>query len=756
METLQLKETTSSLFGIQISTIKKLSGYDNENYLLKCGNKKKYILKKYNFSKENLSLIQAENHCLEYLNKHNNSSYPEPIYSSNKKYCEIIENLNNRYIIRILSYLEGTFLGEIKPKEIHLEAIGSFIGNLNKQLRNYSNHCIAARKSPWDIQYLSLNKKYLKYISDPGNRKIVFFFIQQFEEFVLPKLNELRKSIIHNDTNEWNILLKNKNKVCIIDFGDLAETQLVNEVAISMLYASYSNENPLQNASSILKSYDKVIELTDKEISLLYYLMAAKLCISVCNSAYSRKKDPSNKYALISEKNAWKMLRFLVKTSPEYVENTFREVLNKKKKNFKKINAYLKERNSILSPIFSVSYNKPIVFERSAFQYMFDNEGNTFLDAYNNIPLVGHAHPKVNDAISKQIKKLNTNTRYLYDKLYEYGKKLLNKFPKKLNKIYLVNSGSEASDLAIKIALSHSKNNDIMVVENGYHGHTQRGTDISHYKFNNKKGQGAKEYIKQVPMPNNYRSIYPNSEQNIGKRYAEDATKKIKNIAAFISEPILGCGGQVTLPKDYLKVVYKNIRKNGGICISDEVQTGFGRLGNYFWGYEMHNVIPDIVILGKPMGNGHPIGAVVTTNEISESFGKGVEFFSSFGGNPVSCSAGLAVLDIIEEEKLQENAKNVGNYYLKELNTLKKDFNCIGDIRGSGLFIGIEIVNNDSKNPNTSLAQIIKNELRRDYILVGSDGPYDNVIKSKPPICFSKENVNQVISSLKLILKRHS
>ena len=293
-----------------------------------------------------------------------------------------------------------------------------------------------------------------------------------------------------------------------------------------------------------------------------------------------------------------------------------------------------------------------------------------------------------------------------------------------------------------------------MVVENGYHGHTQRGTDISHYKYSNKRGQGIKDYIEEIPMPNTFRSIYPKSVKNIGKKYANDASKKINNIAAFISEPILGCGGQVPLPKDYLKIIYRNIRKKGGVCISDEVQTGFGRLGKYFWGFEMHNVVPDLVILGKPMGNGHPIGAVITTDEISKSFERGVEFFSSFGGNPVSCAAGLAVLDVIEEENLQNNAKNVGDYYLKQLNILKKEFSCIGDVRGAGLFLGIEIVEKNSKKPNTVLAQKLKNELRKKYILVGSDGPFNNVIKTKPPICFTKENVDTVCLEIRKILNK--
>ena len=241
----------------------------------------------------------------------------------------------------------------------------------------------------------------------------------------------------------------------------------------------------------------------------------------------------------------------------------------------------------------------------------------------------------------------------------------------------------------------------------------------------------------------------------IGKKYAEDAINKIDDVAAFISEPILGCGGQVPLAEGYLKEIYKEVRKRGGVCISDEVQTGFGRLGKYFWGYEMHKVVPEIVILGKPMGNGHPIGAVITTDEIAESFGKGVEFFSSFGGNPVSCAAGIAVLDVLEEEKLQENAYTVGNYYMRKLNELKKEFKSIGDVRGSGLFIGIEIIKENSKIPDTKLAQKIKNGLRDKFILVGTDGEFNNVIKTKPPLCFNKKNVDQVVKEISIILNEN-
>lgn len=394
---------------------------------------------------------------------------------------------------------------------------------------------------------------------------------------------------------------------------------------------------------------------------------------------------------------------------------------------------------------------------RSAFQYMYDAEGNTFLDAYNNIPHVGHSHPKIVEAAQRQIAKLNTNTRYLYDELADYAEKLLKHFPPNLNKVFFVNSGSAASDLAVRMANNHTKSNTMMVMESGYHGNTQIAIDISDYKFNNAKGQGQKNHIIKATLPDTYRGKY--SAYNAGLLYGKDAVAQIAQseqpISAFISEPILGCAGQVPLAYGYLKKVYPAIRAQGGVCISDEVQTGFGRLGEHFWGYEAHGVVPDMVILGKPIANGHPMGAVVCTQEIAASFEKGVEFFSSFGGNPVSCAIASAVLDVITEEKLQENAQAVGDYYLSLLKDLMKKYSCIGDVRGSGLFIGFDIVMDNTKIPNTALASHIKNELRNRHILVSTDGPYNNVIKTKPPLCFSKENAKKVVTTVSDILEAY-
>jgi 4-aminobutyrate aminotransferase-like enzyme len=391
----------------------------------------------------------------------------------------------------------------------------------------------------------------------------------------------------------------------------------------------------------------------------------------------------------------------------------------------------------------------------ATFQYMYDSYGNTFLDAYNNIPHVGHQHPRVVEAGQRQMAKLNTNTRYLYDQLAAYAEKLLSKFPVPLNKVFFVNSGSAASDLAIRMAQTFSGKQNIAVMEHGYHGHTRLGVDISHYKFGGKGGGGQKEFIYKAALTDTFRGEF--KDKNAGKKYASQFSNSLKiaegQIAAFIAEPIVGCGGQVPLAPGYLKEVYPMIRKQGGVCISDEVQTGFGRIGTHFWGFEAQEVVPDIVVLGKPMGNGHPIGAVVTTDEIAEAFDNGMEFFSSFGGNPVSCAIGMAVLDVLEEEKLQQNASETGSYFMKLLMNLQKEFQVVGDVRGSGLFLGVEFVNDPvTLEPNTELAQIVKNKLRDSFILVSTDGPYDNVIKMKPPMCFNNDNALDVCATLKEVL----
>ena len=748
MEKLLIEE-----FGINPIEIIRINGYDNLNYLIKT-NSKNYILKTY----EDLSLIdliQSETKALLFLN---DNLYPKPVPFLNGENVRIIQINGTSKICRLLSYLEGKFLGEINQTKDLIRSFGKSLARLNKSLFNWTDIHIKSRQLEWDMQQYVVSKNYLNEISSKKVRKIIHYFMNQYEENVVPFFLDLRKSTIHNDANNWNILFKGNNVSGVIDFGDISYSHLINELAIAISYTCFNKENPLEWAITLLESYNHVFPLEKKEIEVLYYSIAMRLCISISNSNHYQKLFPENKYISISQKPAIELLWKWIEINPVEAENKFKEAVGMKVEKTKSLKEMVKGRKTYLESNISLSYDKPIFMNKAAFQYMYDSYGNTYLDAYNNIPHVGHSHPLVVEASQKQSSVLNTNTRYLYDSLEEYSEKLISLFPKKLCKVFFVNSGSEASDLAIRMARYHTKKESVVVVENGYHGHTQTGIDVSDYKFNNKKGIGQKDYILKLKIPDIFNGKYKADDKDAGFKYANDAKEKLNNykksIAAFISEPILSCAGQVPLAKNYLKNLYPIIKEKGGVCISDEVQTGFGRLGKYFWGYESQKVVPDIVVLGKPMGNGHPIGAVITTSEIAKSFSKGVEFFSSFGGNPVSCKIGLSVLNVIKTENLQKNSEEVGNYYKKLLLDLKEKYSSISDVRGSGLFLGIEFFNPNNMKPDSYKAGLLKNELKNNGVLVGTDGPYNNVIKSKPPLCFSKKNAKEVVEKMDMILKK--
>lgn len=733
--------------------VTQVEGYSNSNYKVE-NNGKKFILKVYPSEKPITDWAEAENNLLLWLCEKAANRFPLPQKTATNGTFAI--DTENKKVYRLLSWLEGDFFSDAPPTPGLFRSFGKFLAEMDRLLQNYHDYAIEARQSEWDLQhFIQVASEKLHCISNPSDRKLVDYFLLQYHENVAPELHKLRKSILHADANDRNVLVQNGVVSGIIDFGDMCFTQLINEPAIGITYAIMGKENPVEWVSHIISGYHKKLPLEPSEIKLLYWLIAARLCLSVCHSASEKLRQPENSYITISEKPAWELLRKWVTINPVYATEAFLKAAGIPVDEIKTEEAVKAERAKTVSPIFSVSYKKPVYLERAAFQYMFDKYGNSYLDAYNNIPHVGHSHPRVVKAGQKQMARLNTNTRYLYDELNRYTAHLLHYFPQPLSKVFLVNSGSAATDLAIRLARNFTGQKKVTVLEHGYHGNTQTGIEISHYKFSGKGGSGVSANVLCLPIPDSYRGEF--RFENAGISYAKQAIQQIQNEkerpAAFIAEPIVGCGGQVPLAKGYLKEIYAGIRLLGGVCISDEVQTGFGRLGHFFWGFEMYGVIPDIVILGKPMGNGHPMGAVVTTDEIADAFDNGMEFFSSFGGNPVSCAIGDAVLNVLEEEQLQQNAKTVGDYYLQELARLQQKYECIGDVRGSGLFIGFEFVKNRfTLEPDTELAQKVKNELREKYILVSTDGPFDNVVKSKPPLCFSKENVDEVMQRLNEIL----
>ena len=420
----------------------------------------------------------------------------------------------------------------------------------------------------------------------------------------------------------------------------------------------------------------------------------------------------------------------------------------------------LEKRRALLGKSLSLSYDRPLKIVRGWMQYLYDDTGRAYLDVYNNVPLVGHSHPRVAQAAQEQLALLNTNTRYLHDNVNRYAERLTQKLREPLRVCFFVNSGSEANELALRLARAHTGREDVIVLEHAYHGHTNSLIDISPYKFNGPGGRGKKPWVHVAPLADDYRGLYRRGDKEGGAKYArhveeilQRARSEGRGFAAYIAETLPSVGGQIVFPPGYLQQVYKHVRAAGAVCIADEVQVGFGRLGTHFWGFETQSVVPDIVVLGKPIGNAFPLAAVVTTKEIATSFANGMEFFSTFGGNPVACAAGLAVLDVLEEEKLQENALRVGTHLKKGLEELQQRYVLIGDVRGSGLFLGVDLVlDRSTRDPAPLQASYVVNRLRECGILTGTDGPHHNVIKLRPPLVFTEKDAELFVKTLDSIL----
>ena len=415
-------------------------------------------------------------------------------------------------------------------------------------------------------------------------------------------------------------------------------------------------------------------------------------------------------------------------------------------------------RTSHFASNLKLSYAEPCLFVRGWRTHLFDEWGRPHLDAYNNVPHVGHSHPRLRAVASDQLARLNSNTRYLHPAQVAFAQALLAKLPSPLTHVFLLNSGSEANELALRLARAHTGARDMVVADHGYHGNTTGAIDLSAYKFDQPNGGGAPSWVQVVPVADTYRGRHRGADA--GARYADAVGEAIERIrardgkpAGFIAETFPSVAGQIIPPAGYLAAVYAQIRAAGGICIADEVQTGLGRLGEFYWGFEQQQVLPDVVVIGKPLGNGHPIGAVVTTEAIARSFDNGIEFFSTFGGSTLSCRVGTEVLRIVEEEGLQAQARRTGEQLLAGLRTLQKRHAVIGDVRGIGLFVGVDLVTDrEARTPATRAAEYVKNRLRQERILIGTEGPADNVLKIRPPLTVERDDIEHLLVTFDRVL----
>jgi 4-aminobutyrate aminotransferase-like enzyme/Ser/Thr protein kinase RdoA (MazF antagonist) len=861
--------------------------------------------------------------------------------------------------VRALSWVPGTMLCELpRHSDSLLEELGACAAEMVQALEDLADPA-AHRSHHWDMRRAaSVVVDGLAVVEDPVRRAAVEQLLTVWDEHVNGRLDGLATTLVHQDLNDFNVLAAQDSAgewhvSGVLDMGDALHAPRVAEVAVAAAYAMLRKDDPLAAVARVVAGFDRIVPLTDAELSVLFPMAAMRLCVNAVTWSQRVAEDPDRHYGVERMRHTWPVIEKLGAVDARYAETVLRASCGREPHPaHHAVVAFFRSRPPVppldlggpaavvdLSvsgwraddgpaamtdlPVGSVTrscecrpqhagrrrtgsaepatvtigsevrarpgssvrapwagvvdvadpeaalvvlrhdtgtvpfwtvvrgvdarplpegaavdaggeigvtssgsvhlqlscspglppmrvrpserdvwastcpdpaihlfdapavadgpwsgervlavrdhrvarsqrsyYRRPPNLVRSRGVWFTDDEGFEYLDAVNNVTHVGHAHPHVVDAARRQMGRLNTNSRFVYEGLARYADRLAATFPAPLEVVFFVCTGSEANDLALRMARACTGRQDVLVVDGAYHGNTTAVTGISPNRYKGPGGAGRPPTTHEVPQPNRYRGAFRYGDAEAGSRYATQAAEVVNGLvdlgrppAAFIAESLIGTGGQVVLPDGYLAPVFDSVRAAGGLCISDEVQVGMGRLGSRFWGFELQGVVPDIVTVGKPIGNGHPMAAVITTRAIADEFDNGMKYFNTFAGNPVSCAIGMAVLDVMEQEDLQARASVVGGYMLERLRGLRQRHPIVGDVRGEGLYVGIELVRDpDSRQPADTEAYLISERLKDEGVITYPNGELDNVLKCKPPMVFTQDHADIFVDTLDAVL----
>ncbi|MGB2964143.1 MAG: aminotransferase class III-fold pyridoxal phosphate-dependent enzyme [Anaerolineales bacterium] len=750
----KVNEIANFLYGLT----GKLSSLDSErdqNFRLSTKAGDQYVIKIAN-SAEDPAVIDMQIKALEHIALVDPElPVPKVLLSRNGLTIEQIQADNGtKHSLRILSYLPGYPPDDDPTDQALLRPMGTCLARLALALRGFF-HPLANYELLWDLKHTTKLRQYLPHITDIKHQELVSYFLDRFDQNVLPVIPNLRAQIVHNDLVPDNILIAENDPghiVGIFDFGDMVHTLLINDLATTIAPMLRGHADPVGTAVEIIAGYDEIIPLEDAELRILYDLIAARLIMLNVIASWRVGIHPDNReYIIGGVEETWTTLEaWRALDSADVTRNFFRicgiweeeEVKQKLKETKESFQSHLERRTRLLGPCTYLFYERPLHIVRGMGVWLYDDDGNRYLDVYNNVAHVGHCHPHVVNAIANQSRRLNTSTRYAHGLILELAEQITNRMPEPLSVCMFVCTGSEANELAWRMSKLVSGNSGALITQYSYHGSTDATTQFS------------TETIPPEKLPSHVQTFYaPTSDNTFHEPDSEISSaimalcEKGHQPAMLILDTSFVSDGIYTSPKGYLKTLFTKTHDAGGLCLADEVQGGFGRLGQHFWGFQFDDVIPDIVTMGKPMGNGHPLAAVVTRPEIAQAIAKETGYFNTFGGNPVSCAAGLAVLEVIEKEDLQHNALEVGQYLRERLVLLQKDYPVIGDLHGSGLLQGIDIVKPDGK-PDPELADRIMNHMRENGVLIGTTGQHYSVLKVRPPMVFYKEHVEILLTAL--------
>jgi 4-aminobutyrate aminotransferase-like enzyme/Ser/Thr protein kinase RdoA (MazF antagonist) len=743
---------------------KLLESERDQNYHIQAKNGENYVLKLSN-QDENPGVIDFQIKALTHIKEQDPAlKVPRVLSTKEGTFSGMAKSSDGtEHIVHVLTYLPGITLAEVKQTKTLWKNMGAFLARLNISLRSFF-HPHARHQLLWDITRCTDLRPYTIHIPDAATRQSIEQIFDHMAADVLPKLKTLRHQVIHNDANGMNSLTDPEQPDSIagvFDFGDMIYGPLILEPILAPDLPMIHKDNYIEYLSALIAAYDNNLPLEEEEIDLVYDLTLARYAIFATIIALRRALNPDQPaYLPKEEKSCWKTISNFKAIKRSTVRDALRKACcyppycpTKKEKDIEDdTDILLERRHQLMGTGAHLFYKRPIHVERGLGPYLYDVQGNAYIDAYNNVPVVGHCHPHVVKAVSRQIAALNLNTRYIYENILDYAERLTALLPDNLSTCFFVNSGSEANDIAWQMSKFITGEKGALVMENAYHGITEATEVLSPYELNSKLAP----HVQTLISPDPYRGPHQDKTIDLRDFYAADADRAIADMttsgqkpAAFMIDSSFISNGIPDVPDGYLSKVVDKVRTAGGLIIADEVQAGFGRLGTDMWGCNVHGITPDFVTLGKPVGNGYPLGVVITSSEILNAYVNETGLFSTFGGNPVACAAGMAVLDVIENENLMANAYEVGNYLRDGIRALMARHTLIGDVRGKGLVVGIELVKDrETKEPATEETGRMLDLLKDNGVLAGSEGPYGNVIKVRPPLVFRKEHADILIKAL--------
>lgn len=680
-----------------------------------------------------------------------------------KRFAVLQFNDRQRHVVHMLSWLPGqpmaTASGDLSPARREL---GGLVAAVDGALQDFF-HPAADHDHPWNIGKLARFLPLTRHIENAADRKLVTTVLEAAIAATLPALARLRHQVVHQDAHGDNVLLDPGDPtriVGLLDFGDMTFGSVAAEIAVACEGTVGSCDDAVDAICDVVAGYDAASPLLEPEIDLIYDLVMARSALTATIFFARKALANDNGTHMASAQPTLERLRELQSAGRRAVTQRLRsacrfpawcpdspdEALDEPAEL-----DYFAARKSLLGKNTTYFYSRPLHFERASGCFLHGTDGHAYLDCYNNVPQVGHCNPHVVKAIARQAAALNTNTRYLYGNILEYAQRLTDKLAPHLDACIFVNSGSEANDVAWQMAKATTGNSGGLLMEDAYHGITEPIREFS-------PGHPATplpDHLRGLLVPDPYRGPYRENEPELATRYAADADRAIaelhqsgQGVAAFMVDSAFCSSGVPDVPLGYLRAVAGKVQAAGGLMICDEVQSGFGRMGQW-WGHEYHGVTADIVTLGKPVGNGHPLGVVITSQARLNEFIDRTRLFSTFGGNPVACAAGLAVLDVIEREQLIEHGVEVGDYLRAQLRELAARHELIGDVRGRGMLGGLEFVSDrKARAPATRETARLLELMRERRVLVGKEGRDGNILKLRPALVFERDHVDLFVAAL--------